>query len=90
MIVFANIQFFLAGTGLVGCGRSSQSQLTNRNQQTQEKAVKQRSELLSFLQHADFVSSGCSATRRKFLEGSKPPPHHTGGVGRNHWVTQQK
>ena len=54
--------FFLAGTGLVGCGCSSRSQLnySNRNQQTQETAVKQRSELLNYLlQHADFVSSGC-------------------------------
>ena len=42
---------------------------TNKHKKT---AVKQRSELLNYLlQHADFVSSGCSATRRKFLSATQ-------------------
>ena len=42
---------------------------TNKHKKT---AVKQRSELLDYLlQHADFVSSGCSATRRKFLSATQ-------------------
>ena len=42
---------------------------TNKHKKT---AVKQRNELLNdLLQHADFVSSGCSATRRKFLSATQ-------------------
>ena len=42
---------------------------TNKHKKT---AVKQRSEFLNYLlQHADFVSSGCSATRRKFLSATQ-------------------
>ena len=42
---------------------------TNKHKKT---AVKQRSELLNYLlQHADFVSSGCSATWRKFLSATQ-------------------
>ena len=42
---------------------------TNKHKKT---AVKQRSELLNYLlQHADFVSSGCPATRRKFLSATQ-------------------
>ena len=42
---------------------------TNKHKKTE---VKQRSELFNYLlQHADFVSSGCSATRRKFLSATQ-------------------
>ena len=48
---------FLAGTGLVGCGCSSRSQLNSSKPTNTKTAVKQRSELLNnLLQHADCVS----------------------------------
>ena len=47
----------LAGTGLVGCGCSSRSQLNSSKPTNTKTAVKQRSELLNnLLQHADCVS----------------------------------
>ena len=70
---FRNIGFFFGryGPRRLGLQLSVPTKLieTNKHKKT---AVKQRSELLNYLlQHADFVSSGCSATRRKFLSATQ-------------------
>ena len=45
--------------------------LNNRNQQTQENSGKTEKRVLNYLlRHADFVSSGCSATRQVPLTDS--------------------